>query len=132
MEPGHRNHMALAIGAISDYDEEGVRFALEYERLLTDQVGIGAMAEADTRPVDIYSLLVPLYFHPVPRLSLIGALGYNFRTDENDGDGWMLRLGIGWRFEIFERYSIAPEVFYDVLEAGDRGGVVAIAFGMGF
>jgi len=131
-EPEHWNHLAFSIGAIAQRNEEGVRLALEYERLLTAQVGVGAMAEADTRPVDGYSLLVPVFFHPVPRLGLIAAPGYNFRTDSDEEDGFMLRLGITWKFEVLERFCIVPEVYYDILEGGERGGVVALAFGVGF
>jgi len=34
--------------------------------------------------------------------------------------------------EILEQSSIAPAVFSDLLEAGERGGVAVIAFGVGF
>lgn len=131
-EPEHWNHLAFSVGEVAHRDEEGVCLALEYERLLSPQWGVGAMAEFHANPVDAYSLLVPVFFHPVPQLGLIAAPGYNFRTDKDDEDGWMLRLGLTWKFEFLERFSIAPEVFYDILEAGERGGQIAIAFGVGF
>lgn len=131
-EPEHWNHLAVSIGAIHQRNEEGARFALEYERLLAPQWGIGGMVELDTPPVDTYTILVPGFFHPDPRLGLMAALGYNFETDSNKDDGFMLRLGITWKFEIGERFSIVPEVFYDILEGGNRGGVAAVAFGVGF
>jgi hypothetical protein len=62
----------------------------------------------------------------------MAALGYNFETDSNKDDGFMLRLGLTWKFEIGERFSIVPEVFYDILEGGNRGAVAAVAFGVGF
>ena len=63
-------------------------------------------------------------------VSLLIAPGYVFFAHEPDS--FLLRLGMKYEFSLSDRWTIAPEMYYDFLDHGRRKGVIAIALGFGF
>lgn len=138
----HAHHAALALGTIVQTEGgtgETERIGLEYEYIwtnpqsaFTERWGVGGMIEFDRPPIDSLFIAAQFAYHPVPQARLVVAPAYNLGRGDEGKDSWALRVGMVWEFEVGERFSIAPEIFFDVLEAGDRAAVLAVALGYGF
>jgi len=138
----HAHHVGFAAGTIVQTEGGGAetgRYSLEYEYIwtnpqnfFTERWGVGAMVEFDRPPIDSIFIAAHFTYHPVPQARLVVAPAYNVGRGEEGVDSWAIRLGMAWEFEIGERFSIAPQIFYDALEAGERAAVLAISLGYAF
>ncbi len=137
VEHPHDHHVAYGFGIVTGDEGDAVRSSLEYERafdpdwgLLSGSFGFGLMVELDGRPREELLVAPQLTYHPVPQMRFVLAPGYAFR--EGEEDEWLLRTGAAWEFELNGGWSLAPQVFVDFREAGERGGVLALALGYSF
>jgi len=111
-------------------DEEASAIGVEYGYRFSEKWGVGAVAEAlGSDTVRDASVVIPLSFHPYAGWRLFTGPGVEFGEEQND---WMLRFGGGYEFELGNRWTLAPEVVYDVIESGKRTYTFGLAFGRGF
>ena len=111
-------------------DEEAGAVGIEYGYRFSKKWGVGAVVEAlGSDTVRDASLIIPLSFHPYAGWRFFTGPGVEFGEEHND---WMLRFGGGYEFELGNRWTLAPEVVYDVIESGKRTYIFGLAFGRGF
>ena len=70
-------------------------------------------------------------YHFSNGLRLFAGPGYVLASDSGE-DRWLFRAGIGYEIHIGERWTIAPEVFTDLLESGGDTWIAGLALGLGF
>jgi len=111
-------------------DEEAGAVGIEYGYRFSKEWGIGAVVEAlGSDTVRDASIVIPLSFHPYAGWRLFTGPGVEFGEKQND---WMLRFGGGYEFELVNRWTLAPEVVYDVVESGKRTYIFGLALGRSF
>ena len=113
-EPAERlNRIGLFLGATTTTSgHTGVTIGLEYERRLSDLIGIGAVLEGTPGGREVVGA-VPVFFHPVGGLAL--SIGPGFSVEEGHA-AFLVRFGAGWAFELREGLSLALAVSYDLTE----------------
>ncbi|MEO1129070.1 MAG: hypothetical protein AAFX05_05090 [Planctomycetota bacterium] len=117
-----RNRFAVFIGATTKSGNTHLTIGAEYERRLSDLIGIGVVAEGSPGGREFVAA-VPVFFHPVHELVL--SVGPGFAVEDGHAH-FLIRLGIGWEFEVGDSISLAPTVSYDLVEGtGD-----AVAYGL--
>lgn len=139
-EAGPRNALTFAVGEFNQAAQTGARFAVDYERrfpegwgILSPRVGLGLIADGSSNPVETLLLGAQVLYHPVEPVSLILASGFSDNDDPDTGaDSWLLRLGVRYSFKVADTVSFGPEIYYDVLEDGERKNVFAFALTFGF
>ena len=113
-----RNHVSIYLSSISDDDFSTTEFngGVEYEYQFMKYAGIGVQVEGATGLRNMVAL-VPIFIHPWKGLRL--TVGGGARLDrDNDHDG-MLRTGIGYRFNITDSITLAPEYNADMWNLTD-------------
>lgn len=111
-------------------DEEAGAIGVEYGYRFSEKWGVGAVVEAlGSDTIRDASVVVPLSFHPYAGWRLFSGPGVEFGEKHND---WMLRIGGGYEFELGNRWTLAPEVVYDVIESGKRTYILGLALGRVF
>ncbi len=121
-EADWRNRIGLILGATTRDGHTGATIGLEYERRLSDLIGVGAVAEVTPNGREFVGA-VPVFFHPVGGLGL--SIGPGFSIEDGHAH-FLVRFGIGWDFELHEGLSLAPTVSYDLTEGTDD----AIVYGL--
>lgn len=80
--------------------------------------------------------VVPVVFHPVPRLKLFAGPGFESKPEEWERKTvFLFRVGAGYSIELGGRYSITPTLELDFLAEEDgraRAFVYGASFGVGF
>lgn len=111
-------------------NETSVALAIEYAYHLNSRWVVGAVIEtlggATVR--DVVGLVVGS-FHLTPELYL--ALGAGAESTETSTD-FLVRLGVGYIFEVGEKYEIAPAFNLDLVESGRVTLVYGAAVGRSF
>jgi hypothetical protein len=113
-----------------DKDKEAGVVGVEYGYRFAEHWGIGAVVEwvsSDTAR-DV-AVAVPVSFHPHAGWRLFVGPGVEFAEEHND---WMLRAGVGYEFELSDRWTLAPEFAYDIIESGKRTYIFGLALGRSF
>jgi hypothetical protein len=129
------HHLALFAGYANESktghdDHNGYALGLEYELRLHKHWGIGGVMEflgQDT--IRNALVVVPVSFRPIGGLRFIAGPGMEFSDTK---DKWALRLGVGYGFHVSDHWTIAPEIFLDLVETGERTWVGGLALGYGF
>ncbi len=111
-------------------NETSIALAIEYAYHLNSRWAVGAVIEtlggATVR--DVVGLVVGSY-HLTPELYL--ALGAGLENTESSTD-FLVRFGVGYVFEIGDRYEIAPAFNLDLVERGRVTLVYGAAVGRSF
>ena len=113
-----RNHVSIYMSSISDDDFSTTEFngGVEYEYQFMKYAGIGVQVEGATGLRNMVAL-VPIFIHPWKGLRL--TVGGGARLDrDNDHDG-LLRVGLGYRFNITDSITLAPEYNADMWNLTD-------------
>ena len=121
-EADRRNRVGLFLGATTKNSHTHATIGLEYERRLSELIGIGAVAEGSPAGREFVGA-VPVFFHPVGGLAL--SIGPGFSVDEGHTH-FLVRFGVGWDFELPAGLSLAPTLSYDLTEGADD----AIVYGL--
>ena len=135
MAADHPHHIALFAGWATESkppreDVNGFALGLEYEYRFHSNWGIGGVLEGlgqDT--IRNVLVVVPVSFHLVGGLRLVAGPGMEFTPKK---DKWAFRLGAGYIFHISDHWSVAPELFVDLIETGEDTWVAGLALGYGF
>ena len=133
---GHK-HIALFLGIGKEDDGHGHThdadaIGLEFQYRLDDKWGIGAVLER----VDVGSHTSTVAVVPFSRffgdsIRIFGGPGYEFKPNARK-DKALLRAGIGYEFELSDKWSLAPEAQIDLIEGGESTWLVGVALGYGF
>ena len=129
------HHLALFSGYAKETkpgraDANGFALGLEWEMRFHEKWGIGAVIEflgQDT--VRNVLVVVPFSFHPVGHWRLIFGPGMEFTPTK---DKFAVRLGVGYEIPLGGHWSLAPEVFVDLIDSGENTWVGGLALGYEF
>jgi hypothetical protein len=122
------NRVALFLGATTKDSHTHATIGLEYERRLSELIGVGAVAEASPDGRDFVGAF-PVFFHPVGELAL--SIGPGFSVDEGHGH-FLVRFGAAWDFELPAGLSLAPSVSYDLTVGSDNAIVYGLTLSYAF
>jgi len=111
-------------------DENGLAYGFEYELRFHEHWGVGVALD-DIRGDSIRNLSVvfPVNLHPKGNWRVLAGPGVEF-TDKKDK--FMFRLGVGYEFPLGGHWTLAPEVFTDLIEGGAIIFLGGLAIGYGF
>jgi hypothetical protein len=143
------NELALIVaGTYEDLGAEDTEnyftIGAKYQREVTERVAVAGMVEyLNDKPAAL--LVFPVHFLPWKGLDLFAGPGVEFSGGEEEehgeehdegeehgeSNGWdakfLIRVGIGYVFEIGERYSLAPGIALDFI-----GREQALVYGVDF
>jgi hypothetical protein len=85
-------------------------------------LGVGGLGEYAGGDFDSWVLGVPLFIHPYADLIVWLAPGVEIEDGETD---FLFRVGLGYEFEIYPRWSLAPELNFDF-----AGGDTKLVYGL--
>ena len=118
------NRIGVFLGGTTKSGETSLTISVEYERRLTDLIGVGGFVEllpdADERE---WLLGIGVYFHPVGELNVFLGLAGEFEGGHAD---LILRTAVSWELELAEGFAVAPTAALDF--GGD--GEVAVVYGL--
>lgn len=101
--------------------EDGTTFftlGVEYERDLSEPFAVSVIGEAVLEGESREGLVVvPLVLKPWRGLKLLAGPG--FERSKDDGTSFLFRWGVGWGFELGERFSLVPTVELDLVNGSD-------------
>ena len=124
-----RNRVALFMGNTHNRaDENAFSMGLSYEYRIAPLFGVGALAEYAAGDIESWVIGTPITFHPYRGLSLVAMPGAEIAEDDTH---FLFRLGIGYEFEIDERWSQAPEFNADFVDS-EIDYVFGLSLGYGF
>ena len=134
-ESGH-SHLAVFLGAgeedLEGHQESAKAVGIVYEHRFRSGWDIGtALERLEVGGHRNTIVLISGGYHFSNGLRLFGAPGHQFASGSAE-DKWLFRVGISYEIHISERWTMAPEVFKDVLEGGGDTWMVGVAIGYGF
>lgn len=129
VEAEHLNRLGLFLGATTKGSHTGFTLGLEYERRLSDVVGLGIVTEWSPDGRELVVALPTLFVHPVGDLAVSISPGVAFEDGHTHA---LIRFGIGWEFELSHGWSIGPVVSYDLTEGTDDAVVYGLLLGYSF
>ena len=105
--------------------------ALEYERLLIKHLGIGVVLSEFRSGDDkrSWAFLIPAFIHPYAGWYVVLGPGIEIEGSERI---FIFRSGVGYDFELWPRWSIAPEFNVDFVGGGDVKLVYGLALSYAF
>ena len=121
-EADRPNRIGLFLGATTKDGHTGFTIGLEYERRLSELIGVGAVAEATPNGREFVGA-VPVFFHPVGGLAF--SIGPGFSVEDGHAH-FLVRFGVGWDFELPAGLSLAPTVSYDLTEGAEDAVVYGV------
>ena len=121
-EADRPNRIGLFLGATTKDGHTGFTIGLEYERRLSELIGVGAVAEATPNGREFVGA-VPVFFHPVGGLAF--SIGPGFSVEDGHAH-FLVRFGVGWDFELPAGLSLAPTVSYDLTEGTEDAVVYGV------
>ena len=129
------HHLALFAGYATETkpgreDANGYALGLEWELRFHEKWGVGAVMEflgQDT--VRNVLVVVPISFHPGGHWRLVFGPGIEFTPKK---DKFAFRLGVGYGIPIGGHWSLAPELFVDLIDSGENTWVAGLAIAKEF
>lgn len=122
--------VAYALERKRDKDEEAGAIGLDYGYRYHEHWSVGGYIEAlgdDT--IRNVSLGVVANWHPADGWALFAGPGYEFTETK---DKLLIRFGVGYDFELQNRWTLGPKFIYDVIEGGPRTYILGLAIGREF
>ena len=125
----HLNYLAV-FGGITDEDrrERASTVGIEYERLLSERFGIGALVEHAFGDLDFTIYAIPLAFHSGNWRWYV-APGIE-DPDHHPGNEFLLRVGVEYFFQV-GNYHVGPQFDVDFVD-GEEVLVLGLTIGRGF
>jgi hypothetical protein len=113
-----RNHVSVYLSSISDHDFGTTEFngGIEYEYQFMKYVGVGVQVEGATGLRNMVAL-VPIFIHPWKGLRF--TLGGGAILDRDNNSDGLFRVGVGYRFNITDSITLAPEYNADMWNLTD-------------
>jgi len=126
-----RNHASIFLSSVSDHDFGTTEFngGIEYEYQFVKYAGIGVQIEGATGVRNMVAL-VPIFIHPWKGLRFTVA-GGAVLDEDNNSDG-LLRVGVGYRFNITDSITFGPEYNADLKGGTDADHLFGVRLGYQF
>jgi len=116
--------LSVFTGVTDDRGDNAFTLGLDYEYHLSEHFGIGGLVDLATGDVRDFIIGVPVFAHPVGGLLVLAVPGMEH---QNDGSNeFLFRLGVGWEFELSERFVLTPIVNVDFVD-GEEIWVYGVA-----
>jgi len=112
-----RNRFSLFGGMTQEGSDHGASVGLEYEYRLGSYLGVGGLAEYAGGDFDSWVLGVPFFIHIYAGWVVWLAPGVEIEDSETN---FLFRAGMGYEFEIYPRWSLAPEVNFDFTDGDTK------------
>ena len=107
--------LSLFVGNTDDRGEDAFSLGLAYEYRFSELLGVGGFVDHAGGDVRTGVVGVPVFLHPVAGLLLLAAPGIEHQVD--GGNEFLFRLGLGWEFELGERWVITPVANVDFVDS---------------
>lgn len=107
--------LSLFAGITDDRGDNVFSMGLDYEYHFSELIGVGALVDVAGGDVRSSVLGIPVFFHPVGGLFVLVAPGIEFQDD--DDNEFLVRLGVGWEFELSEKWTLAPVFNIDFVDS---------------
>ena len=113
----HKHHASVFLGGttVFESDHSGFTIGIDYEYLLTEDFGVGIIAEHAIGEVDATSIFAALDWHMTEQIVLQLGTGVEIEDDEEFG---VARLGAYYEFHI-EETTLAPTISYNFSDHND-------------
>jgi len=124
----HKNVLSFFAGiSHAGRRENGPALGVGYERLLSDSLAIGVLAEHTFRNADFWVYAVPFSYR-IDRWKFYVAPG--IEESDDHGTESLVRLSAEYAFEA-DSWEISPQIAVDFVE-GDEVLILGVVFGWGF
>ena len=127
---GHEYHKNLIAGFIGLTGEErrerALTFGIDYERRITELIGVGFGLERATGELEFTVLTIPIAFHLGPWKLMVGP-GVEIQDLEKEHE--LIRAGIEYAFDM-GGYELAPKFMVDFVD-GDIVIIGGLSFAWG-
>ena len=129
--PRHRpNHLSIFLGGTDNSEHSPAStLGIDYERSLSDLLGIGAVIEHAAGAIDATTWLAVTDVHPTPQ-GLIFQLGIGAETSA-EHDVFVARAGVLYEFE-HRGFTLSPQLHWDYHDGLENAVVFGLAFGFAF
>ncbi|MEO0881293.1 MAG: hypothetical protein AAFY34_01055 [Pseudomonadota bacterium] len=130
----NRQHVSLVLGgtSIPSADETAFTIGIDYEYRLNRLIGVGAVVEHAVGDIDATTLLAVADIHIWKGLAIQAGPGVEFADEGETTETFAIgRIGALYEVEIEERFTIAPQVHYDI-SSGPDAVVFGLALGVAF
>jgi len=122
----HANEIAGFFGLTHESNENGPAFGLEYERRISDTLGLGVLAEKTSGDINSWVYAVPFTIH-AEEWKFTAALGIEEKHGHTEN---LIRIGVGHEFEMSE-LKITPSLSVDFVDS-ETIYILGVSFGIGF
>jgi hypothetical protein len=122
------NTVECFLGASTGDSDSGFTVGVNYERRLSESVGLGFFNEYSMGDMDRWTIGVPVFFHPHEGWRFMVAPGMQHRNGDDD---FLLRGGVGYEFELEENWVVVPQFNLDFAD-GDTICVFGASIGYRF
>ena len=116
--------LALFTGVTDDRGDNAFTLGLDYEYRVSEIFGVGGLVDLAGGGVRSFVVGAPVYLHPFSGLLLVAAPGIEHQDDGSNE--FLFRLGVGWEFELSERFVLTPIVNVDFVD-GEEIWVYGVA-----
>ena len=132
-KPHKRNHISIITGVthVPNEDETALTIGIDYERELTDNIGVGFVVEHALGELDATSIFAVMDIHIGKGFVIQAGPGLEFIDDETLNVG---RVGLFYEIDLESSFGdliVAPSFSYDISEEEDSL-VFGLAFGTKF
>ena len=125
-----KNELSAIVAGTHEDESTYFTLGVEYKRELSELFALTAVGELVLEGDGREGVLVfPVILQPWRGLHLLAGPG--FEHSGEDGNSFLFRVGVGWGFEVGERYSLTPAVEFDFVD-GDDGVDQVVVFGVSF
>ena len=122
----HANEIAGFLGLTHESNENGPAFGLEYERRISDKLGLGVLAEKTSGDINSWVYAVPITIHAEEwKFTVAPGIEEKHGHTEN-----LIRIGVGHEFEMSE-LKITPSLSVDFVDS-ETIYILGVSFGIGF
>ena len=124
----HKNTVGVFVGITGeDRRERAITLALEYERRINEDFGIGFVVERAFGDLDFNVYIAGLTYHSGPWKYYLGV---GIESSDHHDDEALARVGVEYAFEVGS-FEIAPQLSVDIVD-GDAVIIFGAVFAKGF
>ena len=125
-EGHHRHHLSVGLGATHAEGSNEPTVGAHYEYRINELFGVGALVDYAGGDLDSTIVAGVAFLHPYKGLVLLGAAG---NENTHHGDEFLVRLGIGYDFELSGGWTLGPLLNFDFVEDEETKEMFGIVVG---
>jgi hypothetical protein len=124
----HLNTVECFLGASTGSGDSGFTMGVNYERRLSELMGLGFFNDYTMGDMDRWTIGMPVFFHPYKEWRFVVAPGVQHKSGDTD---FLLRGGVGYEFKLEESWVVVPQFNLDFAD-GDTICVFGASIGYRF